>query len=1849
MKILHFFVVLGILSLSLISCNNQSDTEKVKSEQAFSSYIQSRTVGVISSQSSIVVILNQSLPGYDNLEELPEGLFEFKPAISGNAFLINGNQLEFHPDEALKNGQNYTVDFLLGKLISVARELRVYSFDFEVLPLDFSVQKGRLILSDSDKDLLDYCGKIYLSDPIDVETMQSLIKLEEAGSAVNLLLEEGGQDVINYRIQNLSKKEDSWSFKLSWNGRGIKLDKKGELIISIPGKNEFSLLDVDVEQGEDQHIRLVFSDFLDPEQSLKGLIYLEGTDKYRLQKSGHEIFLYPLVRLDGEWDLVIEKELRSSKGKSLEEREIFNLALAPLSPKVEFLGSGYILPEVDGLYLPFRAVSLRAVDLYVYKIYSNNIQQFLQQNYPASSYSLRGRIKYVGRPVFRKTIRLDEDSGMNLSQWNSYSFDLAPLVRDDPHALYHVEIRIRKALGSFVCNDQSSQDYSALELLPETISDEVLAGYEDGNYYYENLYPDDFYWRDRDNPCSSSYYTPDKFVYKNVLATNLGVLVKSGNQKDFLVAVTDLLTANPVTNARVEFYNFQQQQVLTGSTGSDGLAEMSLSEVPYLLVVSSGDQKAYLRVDDGSSLSLSNFDVAGEKVEGGIKGVIYGERGVWRPGDTLHLSFALFDKDNKIPDELPVVLEVYNARGQLSHKAVKTDGIDGFYSFPVPTDHEDPTGNWRALVKIGGVQFSKMLKIENVKPNRLKIELEFNRKVLSANDIRQTLDFSSQWLHGAPAAGMRAEVNVKLATGKTGFDGYKHFSFSDPLKKFWPNEILVFDDLLDQNGVAKIPLDLRVSESAPGMLSAIFTSRVFEKGGDFSTDVYSVPFSPYDRYVGLSIRGMDSPGSQLPTDTLHKVDVLTLDKEGQKVSVRNLRARVYKIQWRWWWSSQRDDLASFVGSEHENLIYETGLSTRDGKGSFSFKVDYPNWGRYLVHVTDPNGGHAAGQIIYLDWPSWVNRSGRANPAGATMLTFSADKKEYNTGDKAALTFPSMDGGRALLTIESGSRIIESRWIKTKKNETRVDLAITEEMAPNVYASISLIQSHVHDENDLPIRQYGVLRLLVKNPESQLNPELELPEEIRPGEIYKIKISEADGRAMTYTLAVVDQGLLNLTRYKTPDLWRTFYATEALGVKTWDLYDDVLGAYGGRIESLLAIGGDEGEIQNEAKKANRFEPVVTFLGPFELKKNRSETHKIKMPNYVGEVKAMVIAGKGIAWGSAEAVAPVRQPLMVLTSLPRRLSPGEKVKLPVSVFVMKEGLSTVSVRVITEGPVQCSGEVVKEIHVSGLGEQLVYFDINTDEQPGNAIIRVEVSSGNEKASHSTDIEVINPNPYIYRTTNFLLESGQELEVGINFKGMKGTNSGTLSVSGIPSFNLEKNLQYLVKYPFGCVEQTTSAAFAQLFLNRLIDLDESTMRKVDKNIREAIKKLSGFQLPGGGLSFWPGSSGVSLWGSSYATHFLLMAEKEGYVIPYSFREKLLKFQSTKASSYLGRSDYTGDSDLQQAYRLYTLALGAQANMSAMNRLREKAILDQPAAWRLAAAYSLTGRNDVAEEVVSSHNPNDLRNYSCPGSSFGSAMRDRAMILETLILLDRKEDASTIVRELAKDLQGQRWSTQSTAFGLLAMSQFADNKETDEMMRFTLQSDGEEDKVNTQKSVYQLLLEESDDGNKINVINRDEGVLFVDLITYGQDIPGESEPVSDRLEISFRYTDLDGQSIDIKEVKQGASFIADVWIQNSTLNGQSDHLALSQIFPSGWEILSTRYADQINMGNESSFEYRDIRDDRVNTFFSLKAGARAHFQVKLNAAYAGQFYMPPISCEDMYRPEIFASTGGIWVQVTQ
>jgi uncharacterized protein YfaS (alpha-2-macroglobulin family) len=673
--------------------------------------------------------------------------------------------------------------------------------------------------------------------------------------------------------------------------------------------------------------------------------------------------------------------------------------------------------------------------------------------------------------------------------------------------------------------------------------------------------------------------------------------------------------------------------------------------------------------------------------------------------------------------------------------------------------------------------------------------------------------------------------------------------------------------------------------------------------------------------------------------------------------------KLYKLNWRGWWQKGSEDLTSYLSSRHRSEIKKDTVKVVKGKGGWKLRIKYPQWGRYLIRARDLEQGHATGRIVYIDWPGWAGRGQKDMPGGATVLSFTADKAEYKVGETVILTIPTSKKGRGLVSIESGSRTIQTHWINASQKQTKFQFTATEEMTPNVYANVTLIQPHMQAENDLPIRLYGVIPIKVFDPQTRLKPLIESKDVFEPLAKSEIIVKEEQGRPMTYTLAVVDEGLLDLTRFKTPDLWEHFYRREALGVRTWDVYEYVVGAYGGNLERLLSIGGDGAEEPKAQSKANRFPPVVRFIGPVNLKKGARNRHVIDMPQYVGSVRVMVVAGRQGAYGTAEKAVPVRKPLMILATLPRVLGPQEEVELPVSVFALEKKIKKVKVSVGTNRMVKVFDQMIKEVILKEPGDTVINFKIMAGQATGIARVDVTARGGGERVAQKIEIDVRNPNQAVVDVYEKILEANKKWLVNFAFPGIPGTNRAVLEVSRIPPLNLEGRLDYLIRYPHGCVEQTISSAFPQLCLNKLVDLDDAQKQRVENNITTGITRISTFQNAGGGFGYWPNDSRGNEWSTNYAGHFLLEAKRLGYALPRGIKSQWIKYQRSMARSW---SDRGTRSDLMQAYRLYTLALAKSAEMGAMNRLREIKNLSNTARWRLAAAYELSGQSQAAQAVI-------------------------------------------------------------------------------------------------------------------------------------------------------------------------------------------------------------------------------------------------------------------------------------------
>jgi len=852
---------------------------------------------------------------------------------------------------------------------------------------------------------------------------------------------------------------------------------------------------------------------------------------------------------------------------------------------------------------------------------------------------------------------------------------------------------------------------------------------------------------------------------------DIALIVKQGEKDRVFVAASDIRTTQPLPEVKLRVLDYQQQTVGEGHTDDQGVSMIRVSHKPFLLIASKGQQMGYLRLDDASANSVSHFDVSGQMVQKGIKGLLYGERGVWRPGDPLYLTFILVDPESRPPENHPVRFELFNPRGQLVKTLIRKESINGFYGFHAKTDPDAPTGNWRARVRVGGVSFEKMLKIETVMPNRLKINLDFGEYVKSLTEGPVNVQLSARWLHGAVAKKLKSDVSLQLTSRSTRFPGYESYAFDDPVRRYRTEKTTVFEGMVDEKGLASFSSVVKAKNVSPGMLTASFTTRVFEPGGAFSTDQCNIAFHPYEQYVGVQVPAGDKARGMLLTDKDHTIRIVLVDASGEAVPVGEVEVEMYKINWRWWWERGEENLANYVGRASHRPIRRERVRIDQGRGEWHFQIKYPASGRYLIRVRDLKGDHITGKIFYIDWPGWAGRAQKEMPGGASVLSFSADKTEYGVGEKVALTIPTGKRGRGLLSIETGSKILQTAWIEGGEEAIRYEFEATARMVPNIYVHVTFLQPHLEAGNDLPIRMYGIVPIKIVDAQTVLNPQIDAADVFTPEEKATITVSEQNGKPMTYTLALVDEGLLDLTRFETPDPWSHFYGREALGVKTWDLYDEVAGAYGTLLEQFLAIGGDKTEEAPTEKKAERFPPMVRFLGPFELEKDGRHAHQVEIPQYVGSVRIMVVGGQNGAFGKAEKAVFVHKPLMVLGTLPRVLGPDEEVELPVSIFALEDHVRDVKVMVRTEGPLSLEGPAMKSLSFKEPGDKLVSFRLRVGSKIGIASVTMEAEGAGEKTGHRIELDVRLPVSPVVDVVRGVISPGETWEKDFPLPGMPG----------------------------------------------------------------------------------------------------------------------------------------------------------------------------------------------------------------------------------------------------------------------------------------------------------------------------------------------------------------------------------------------------------------------------------------------------------------------------------------------
>ena len=1834
------------LGLILAACsgssNPQEDADQAPqtTEQVDVQVIAGHSPPIISRADSVylrfVVPMVDATAVGENLDSSPIVL---SPSVAGSARFTSPQVLSFSPDEDLKPGQTYTVVVDMAQVGASTAKADDMRFQVTVMPQSYRIKAGGLSAEGPKKQR--YEGVLKTADVADATRVEKVLT---APLPVQWTHSEDGRDH-RFTISGIPREASDSILALSVDGSPIGVSKTGTVNVEIPGFSDFKMLSTRAVLEGERHLELRFSDNLKEGQNLDGLITIDGVRDLRHEVDGSVVRMYRPGGWNGGSVLRVSKGIKNNFGVPLTADLHEPISFAHQKPAARFASSGVILPTTGDPIVPIEVVNLDSVVIEALRVYESNVPQFLQTN---SDLSGTAQMQRVGKVVWRARVPIDKSTD-SANRWVRLGLDLSPLLKEDPRGLYRLRMGFTRADIDYPCDGPTPEP---TPLAPIDNNWEQADGLESTSWDSSwGVSISGGYWEgheSRNNPCHDGYYRQysdhDITSNKNVLVSNLGMVAKLGSDDTVHVVTTDLGTAAPRVGSQVKLVDYQLQTLATGTTDDQGKVTLKVPEgQPFALAARSDEDAAWVRMDRGSSLALGHFDVGGAEVQEGLKGFVYGERGVWRPGDDIHLTFVLDDELGRIPDDHPVAFELLSPMGKRVDSKTFTSSVDGFYAMSTGVDRDAPTGNYTAKVRVGGSLFEKTLSVESIKPNRLKIDFDFGTELLTADKLEVDATLSSRWLHGAIAGNLRTEVDVQLRPRATRFDRFSDHSFNDLTASFQSDTQSFFGGTLDEQGSVPVKERLKVADGAGGMLTARFETRVFEPGGGFSVDRHTIAVSPHERYIGLKLPKGDKARGMLLTDIDHPVDIVAVDANGKPTGDGEVELTLFEIHWRWWWDKGEDNLAQYAGKHSRSIIDSGTVKLKDGRGTWNFQVKYPEWGRYLIVARDKSGTHTSSVIKYIDWPGWAGRAQKDNPGGASVLSLVVDEPSVAVGDDIAVTWSAPAGSRALVSLENASGVVESHWVQPDPSGTTTfRTKATAAMSPTVYANVTLLQPHAAT-NDLPIRVYGITPFEVFDPNTRLEPKLETADVFAPSAPATIKVTEASGRAMTYTLAVVDEGLLGLTRFETPNPWQHFYQREALGVRTWDIYSSVAGAYGGMLEGLLAIGGDGEGDSAPPPKANRFDPVVTYLGPFTLEKGKTDTHTVHIPQYLGEVRVMLVAGKQGAYGQTDKAVKVKKPLMAMSTVPRVVGPTENVTIPVSVFVLEDDIRDVTVELKVEGPLTLDGESARKMSFTGPGDQMTEFKLKVRPELGVGTITVTAKAGKHTSTQTTEVDVRYPTLPQTEVISKRVPAGETLEMPVSFVGMVDTREVSLELSTMPPLNLDKRLGYLLRYPHGCAEQTTSGAFPQVYLSKLTELSTAQQAKVTHHVTAAIKSLTRFQTgagtfgyAAGGFSTWPDGYRPHDWTSSYVGHFLLEAERAGYILPTHARASWLSFQRQQARRW---SLDSREADLLQAYRLYTLALAGAPEMGAMNRLKEVGKLSDEAAWRLAAAYHLAGQQSTAKKLVAgrSMTPQPMTG---PSETFGGPLRNQALVLETLVLLgDPRADAlaTTVATALSSDAP---YNTQSTAYALIALSRYGIAQPGTSFEASWSWAGSKEQTRTIRELVSQIDLPVSDaDTERLVVRNPSSSDLFVQIARSGVPALAEDLPSARNLELAVSYhTDTD-ESIDPAVTPHGADLTVAISVRNT--GPAASNLAMSFVVPSGWELFG------LPAGPGADFSYRDVRDDRVLTYFDLKAGETRTFEIPVNAAYLGRFYRPPVVVEHMYDPGTYARTAGDWTEV--
>ncbi|WP_246710720.1 alpha-2-macroglobulin family protein [Mesorhizobium sp. RMAD-H1] len=1324
------------------------------------------------------------------------------------------------------------------------------------------------------------------------------------------------------------------------------------------------------------------------------------------------------------------------------------------------------------------------------------------------------------------------------------------------------------------------------------------------------------------------------------VVSNIGLATYAG-EDGLNVFARSLATAKPLAGLELQLLARNNEILGTATTDADGRATFTAG----LTRGSAGLAPAVLTAKDGASdyvfldmtragFDLSDRGVTGRPVPGPIDVMAWTERGIYRAGETVHAAALARDHAAMAVEDLPLTFVFFRPDGVEDRRMVSDGSALGGHVAELPLPQNAMRGTWQMRVftdpKAAPIADKSFL-VEDFVPDRITFDLTSEAREIAIGRPER-VDVDGRYLYGAPAAGLALEGEVRLKTVRERA-GYPGFLFG--LADEEANEDSRIDlgqlPVLDDQGKASFDVNIDEAPSTTRPLAADVVVRMREAGGRAVERSLVLPVAPDGPAIGIR---PEFSGNQVAENSTAAFKVIAVDPAGQRQNLADVSWSLIKVEQNYQWY-RNGDAWNYEPVTYTKKVADGKLALAAGsEADISVPV---GWGRYRLEVeTADTAGPASSVEFDAGW--YVEARSTETPDG---LEIALDKESYAAGDVAKLKVSPRFAGEVLVTV-GADRLQLVRTASVPEEGATIDIPVSGDWGAGAYVTAALYRPGDAQASRMPMRAIGIKWLKLDPGNRKLAVTLGTPEKTEPRRPLNIPVQVAGlgaGETAYVTVAAVDVGILNLTKYQAPDPDGWYFGQRQLGLEIRDLYgrliDGSLGAMG-----RIRTGGDGAQMTTEGSPPTE-KLVAFFSGPVRLDDQGRANVSFDIPQFNGTVRVMSVAWTKSGVGHAERDVIIRDPVVVTASLPEFLAPGDRAQLRLDIANTDGPAGDYMLGLDTQGPIAVDkANAPKSVQLAAGGKTGLTLPL-TASAPGAGHLSVRLTHADGVSVEQALDLPVRPSvlPVTTRRELNLAANGGSITIDRELLAaslLQGASVG-VSVSHTPGFDVPALLMALNRYPYGCAEQTTSKALPLLYMSELSATSGiAEDPDVRKRVQDAISTVLAFQSSSGSFGLWAPGSG-DLWLDAYVTDFLTRAREQKYDLPDEAMSQALDNLQNALSYNTDVKDQGSDI----AYALYVLARNRRANVGDLRYYSETQLDDfrSPLARaQLAAGLSLYGDAQAAQSTfASAYQLASTAPVDPARDDYGSALRDGAAMLtlaaESRPVPSQVPQMVNLVSTLRK--QTPYMSTQDDAWMLLAARALRqDNDDIALAINGTAHTGNFAETLSGQEVI----------DNPLTVVNRGDKPIEAVVTTIAA--PAQPLPAGGNgFAIDRRYYTLDGNEISVMEARQNERYV--VVLKVTENNAWTSRVLVTDLLPAGFQIDNPSLVSSADLKNfewlgQTDTAHSEFRYDRFVAAFNGDASSPREFTVAyvVRAVTPGTYAHPAASVEDMYRPELSART---------